>query len=232
MVREMMKKQEQLRQETKKTQLTEKTAEALVEKQAQLRKDLNKLNEAIERLPATAPLLEQAKAAAYEATADLFDAKKEEAVSEQSKVLGNLRRLKNSFKMQPTRAARTAAPINSPNRPRICKRPRKTWPRFRLSSSKPKKPPSRMRRPPSRKKSRSPPPWPRSTTTAICRPPSTPGSARPKKPLRKLPRPWPSRPKRHLPRRSRPWITPKRPSNGLPPKHKPPWPTPSDASWP
>ena len=97
LVREMMKKQEQLRQETKQTQLTEKNTEPLVEKQAQLRKDLNKLNDTLERLPAAAPLLEEAKAAAYEATADLFDAKKEEAVAEQSKVLGNLAQIEEQL---------------------------------------------------------------------------------------------------------------------------------------
>ena len=110
LVREMMKKQEQLRQETKQTQLTEKNAEALVEKQAQVRKDLNKLNEALERVPAAVPLLEQAKAAAYEATADLFDAKKEEALAEQSKVLGNLAQIEEQLQnaADPTNSNRSA----------------------------------------------------------------------------------------------------------------------------
>ncbi len=89
-VQELIAKQEELREKTKQPPANEKAAEKLVEEQAQLRKDLNQLNDALEKMPAAAPLLEQAKAAAYEATANLFDEKPADAFKEQSKVLGNL----------------------------------------------------------------------------------------------------------------------------------------------
>src|SRR5262249_8215662 len=58
--------------------------------QANVRKDLNKLTDAIGTLPAAEPLLDQAKRAAYDATGRLFDNNKEGALADQGKVLGNL----------------------------------------------------------------------------------------------------------------------------------------------
>jgi hypothetical protein len=90
LVRDLMKKQEQIRQVTRDTELNEQTTEALIEQQTQLQKDLGKLAETLAKFPTTEPLLEQAKAASFEATAKLFEEKKTEALGEQQEVVGNL----------------------------------------------------------------------------------------------------------------------------------------------
>ncbi len=90
LARDLIDKQQKLRDETRKADLTQPDAERLVERQAEIRKDLNKLTETIGTLPAAEALLETAKLAAYEATGRLFDDKKSEALAEQGKVLGNL----------------------------------------------------------------------------------------------------------------------------------------------
>lgn len=90
MARDLIDKQQKLRDETRQADLSLPDAERLVERQAAVRKELNKLTEAIGTLPAAEPLLEQAKLAAYDATGRLFDNKKDEALAEQGKVLGNL----------------------------------------------------------------------------------------------------------------------------------------------
>jgi hypothetical protein len=90
MARELIDKQEKLREKTKQTDLTQPEAERLVEEQAAIRKELNNLSQALGALPAAETLLEQAKAAAYEATGRLFDARQDEALAEQQKVLANL----------------------------------------------------------------------------------------------------------------------------------------------
>jgi len=90
LARELIEKQEKLRDQTKQADLTQPEAERLVEQQAAIRKELNQLAQAIGTMPAAETLLEQAKSAAYEATGRLFDAKAEEAVAEQGKVLANL----------------------------------------------------------------------------------------------------------------------------------------------
>src|SRR5262249_23752684 len=90
MARDLIDKQQKLREETRQADLALPEAERLVERQADVRKELNRLTETIGTLPATEPLLEHAKLAAYDATGRLFDNKKEEALAEQGKVLGNL----------------------------------------------------------------------------------------------------------------------------------------------
>jgi hypothetical protein len=90
LARGLIEKQEKLREQTRTADLAQPEAERLVEEQAAVRKELNKLGQAIGALPAADPLLEHAKAAAYEATGRLFDSRKDEALAEQGKVLGNL----------------------------------------------------------------------------------------------------------------------------------------------
>jgi chromosome segregation ATPase len=90
LVREMLKKQQQLRELTKQTELNEKTAEPLIEQQAQIHKELGKLAEALSKYPTTEPLLEQAKSRAFEATASLFEEKKPPALDQQNEVIGAL----------------------------------------------------------------------------------------------------------------------------------------------
>jgi len=88
--RNLIDKQQKLREATRQADLSQPDAERLVERQADVRKNLNKLTEAIGTLPAAEPLLDRAKLAAYDATGRLFDNKKDEALAEQGRVLGNL----------------------------------------------------------------------------------------------------------------------------------------------
>jgi hypothetical protein len=97
MVRELLKRQEAIRSKTSKQDLSAPEAESLVEEQAAIRKDLGKLSEGLEEVPSTLPLAEQAKAAAYEATGKLFEARAEEAMAEQGKVLGSLAQIEEQL---------------------------------------------------------------------------------------------------------------------------------------
>jgi hypothetical protein len=90
LARDLYDRQQKLRDETRQADLSQPEAERFVERQAEVRKELNKLAEAAGAFPPAEPLLEQAKLAAYDATGRLFDNKKEEALAEQGKVLGNL----------------------------------------------------------------------------------------------------------------------------------------------
>ena len=114
LVREMMKKQEQLRETTKQTELTDKTAEPLIEQQTQLQKELGKLAEALSKFPTTEPLLEQAKAASFEATAKLFEEKKPEALDEQQQVVGTWPRSRRCSSRGSIWSRRARAPTSWP----------------------------------------------------------------------------------------------------------------------
>src|SRR5262245_32308242 len=73
MVRELTKRQEAVRSKTNANELNEKTAEKLVEEQADIHKQLGKLSDALQSFPQTQPLVEQAKQAALEARTNLFE---------------------------------------------------------------------------------------------------------------------------------------------------------------
>ncbi|MBI1901557.1 MAG: hypothetical protein HYS13_10665, partial [Planctomycetia bacterium] len=91
MVRELTKEQEKLQEKTRETDLTDKTAQPLVDEQADLHKQIGKLADALAaQLPQTEAFSEQAKAAAFQATSDLFEARQPQALAQQSKVLANL----------------------------------------------------------------------------------------------------------------------------------------------
>ncbi|MEZ6112028.1 MAG: hypothetical protein R3C99_13555 [Pirellulaceae bacterium] len=90
MVREMIEKQEKLKEQTEKTSPEDPKFEELVDQQSELNQELGKLAETLAEFPSTETLVEQAKAAAFEATAELFDRETETAAAEQSKVIGNL----------------------------------------------------------------------------------------------------------------------------------------------
>ncbi|MCY2992952.1 MAG: hypothetical protein NTY19_34485, partial [Planctomycetota bacterium] len=114
LIRQLLEKQEKLREEARQPeQLTEKKAEQLSEQQAQLHKDVGKLTPMLEQYPAAQPLLEQAKAAAYEAAAQLLEEKQEQAVAEQTKVIGNLAEIAEQLKhaIQQERTDRSAAEL-------------------------------------------------------------------------------------------------------------------------
>jgi hypothetical protein len=97
LARDLQERQETLRKKTQDADLARADAERLVEEQAAIRKGLDKLTGATASVPAAEPLLEQAKAAAYEATGRLFDARKDEALAEQAKVLANLTEFAEKF---------------------------------------------------------------------------------------------------------------------------------------
>jgi len=97
-VAHLTKRQEELKQKTKTENLNDKAAEAILQEQAKLHKDLDKLDEGLKRVPGAETPLRQAKAAAYEATANLFAAKQPEAVQEQDKVLANLAKVTEQLK--------------------------------------------------------------------------------------------------------------------------------------
>ncbi len=96
-VRDLMKRQETLRHETKQADLADRASEELTDREGEIHKDLAQLNTLLDRLPAAQPLLEQAKKAAYNATGDLFDKKKSEALDEQSKTSSALAQLERKL---------------------------------------------------------------------------------------------------------------------------------------
>ncbi|MBW3540308.1 MAG: hypothetical protein KY476_08560, partial [Planctomycetes bacterium] len=89
-VRELAEKQAKLREKTEQTQLKQPPEKELVQEQADIRRELGDLAESLHDLPGAEEHLEQAKAAADEATTDLFDAEQAEAIEQQGKVLGHL----------------------------------------------------------------------------------------------------------------------------------------------
>ncbi|HMC12665.1 MAG TPA: hypothetical protein VKH44_15300, partial [Pirellulaceae bacterium] len=95
LVRELLITQQDLRDQTRQSELTERTAEPLIERQTRLQKELSKLATALAKFPTTESLIEQAKAASFEATANLFEEKQTQALDEQNRVIGNLAQIEN-----------------------------------------------------------------------------------------------------------------------------------------
>lgn len=103
MIREMLEKQEDIREQTRQEQLDENQLRELVDEQAQLHKDLNQLAPVLDEFPATTPLLEQARASAFEASAELFESRQEEAIAEQTTVIGALAEIEQQLQNAVTR---------------------------------------------------------------------------------------------------------------------------------
>jgi predicted DNA-binding protein YlxM (UPF0122 family) len=98
MVREMMKKQEQLREQTKQADLAQpEVADQQTAAQQQIHEELGKLAEALARYESAQPLLEQAKASAFEAQKELFEQQKEPALDSQSEVIGALAKVEQEL---------------------------------------------------------------------------------------------------------------------------------------
>ncbi|MCC9609517.1 hypothetical protein LOC68_04820 [Blastopirellula sp. JC732] len=93
LIEEITKKQEELRETTKETDLSQLTPDALTEKQEEIRNELGKLAQQLEDFEPLQPLLEQSKAAAHDAVAELFEGDQAEALADQSEVLGALAEL-------------------------------------------------------------------------------------------------------------------------------------------
>jgi hypothetical protein len=90
LVRDLLARQQEIRERTRQTELTERTTEPLLDQQTRLQKDLGKLAAMLGKFPTTEPLIEQAKAASFEATASLFEEKQAGAVEQQSRVIASL----------------------------------------------------------------------------------------------------------------------------------------------
>ncbi|HUE73665.1 MAG TPA: hypothetical protein VMP01_22495 [Pirellulaceae bacterium] len=98
MVREMMKKQEQVREQTKVADLAQpEIADQQTAAQQQIHEELGKLSEALARYESAQPLLEQAKASAFEAQKELFEQQKEPALDSQSEVIGALAKVEQDL---------------------------------------------------------------------------------------------------------------------------------------
>ena len=98
MVQEMMKKQAELREETRKRDLTEQAVQELVAKQEQIHRQISELSQALAKYPTAEPLAQQAKESAVTASNELFEQDKPQALTEQSKVLGSLAQIEEQLK--------------------------------------------------------------------------------------------------------------------------------------
>jgi hypothetical protein len=98
LLHEIAQRQQAIRDETRKLDPAEKPPERLVEEQAKVQQSLARLEDAVRQLPNAGQHLEQAKAAAVEATAKLFENRQDDALAEQAKVLGNLAALEEALK--------------------------------------------------------------------------------------------------------------------------------------
>lgn len=83
-------RQRELRQKTETTKLTDPPQRELIDEQNAIRKELGVLADELTDQPRAQTHLDAAKAAASQATTEIFDGEKEQAVSEQGKVLGHL----------------------------------------------------------------------------------------------------------------------------------------------
>jgi hypothetical protein len=95
LVRALLQQQQKLRDETRAADLAQ--PDKLIDRQAEIRKELGRLAQSLDQqlavTPALQPLLEQAQAAAYDATGKLFDQDKDAALDRQGDVLGALAEL-------------------------------------------------------------------------------------------------------------------------------------------
>lgn len=90
LVRELIDRQRDLCERTGHVELTERTAEPLIQQQTRLQKELGKLPPALAKFPLAESLIEHAKAASFEATASLFEEKQAAALDQQNRVIGDL----------------------------------------------------------------------------------------------------------------------------------------------
>ncbi|HEX4147487.1 MAG TPA: hypothetical protein VHY20_00805, partial [Pirellulales bacterium] len=89
-VRQLMAQQQQLRDDTRAAELDEGTIDKLIQRQAQVQKEIGRLPEMLGRVPAALPAVEAARKAASDASAKLFDGKRPEAVARQTAVAAQL----------------------------------------------------------------------------------------------------------------------------------------------
>jgi len=113
--RELLERQLALRDQTRQTELTERTTEPLIQQQTRLQKELSKLGLALAKYPLVESLIEQVKAASFEATASLFEEKKTSAVAQQNVVISDLSKIEKVLEqgLDASRADKSAAELES-----------------------------------------------------------------------------------------------------------------------
>ncbi|HEX3658691.1 MAG TPA: hypothetical protein VHV55_23060 [Pirellulales bacterium] len=89
-VRQLIARQTQLRDDTRAAELDEATIDKLIERQATLQKEIGRLPEMLNRVPAALPAVEAARRAASSASARIFDGKREPAVAQQTAAAAQL----------------------------------------------------------------------------------------------------------------------------------------------
>jgi hypothetical protein len=107
-LRDLEQRQAELRRQTQQADQQNAQLDKLVERQSEIRKDLDKYTAALEKRPAIKSLLEEAKAAMDRAAADLFNSHHEDAISDESKAFDGL--------AQVERAVQQVADAHAPNR--------------------------------------------------------------------------------------------------------------------
>jgi len=113
LVRELRQRQLALRDQTRQTELTERTTEPLIDQQTRLQKELSKVGLALAKFPLVESLIEQAKAASFEATASLFEEKKTRALDQQDHVIGELAKVEKVLEqgLDPAHDEKSAAEL-------------------------------------------------------------------------------------------------------------------------
>lgn len=106
-IRDLIERQKQLRDETKLVGDQVPPAAEIVDRQAQLQKEIGSLAESIREYPRAETHLQQAETAALDAAANLLDSQLEKATTDQGRVLGNLAALEL--------ALRSESKLNSPD---------------------------------------------------------------------------------------------------------------------
>ncbi len=105
-IRALTERQKQLREEAKLLTENQKPSAEMVERQAELQKQIAKLTESVRDNPKADSHIQQAETAAMDAAANLLDAKLDQAVADQGRVLGNLAALEIALKDQAKQQSR------------------------------------------------------------------------------------------------------------------------------
>jgi len=111
-IRELVDRQQEVRQATSQSDLSDRDVQQLVQEQGQIQKDVAELADKSRSAPESAQPLDEAKDAAAEATAKLFEAKRDEALAQQDRVLASLNKAAQAA--QSPAAAESPPPMPAP----------------------------------------------------------------------------------------------------------------------
>lgn len=100
-IRQIATRQEEVRQATSQPDLDQAAVDELAEQQSEIRNQVAQMQEELEPSSAAQTSLEEAEAAAYEATAELFEGRPEDAVAEQERVLDALAKAGRQVQREP-----------------------------------------------------------------------------------------------------------------------------------